>query len=584
MTSYPDDLQTMKELENLDLSSNYFGYFPKDLKLPKLQTLNLSTNSLASFEGVFPSLVTLDIANNNFSYVPTAIFNLSALRRLDLRGNNLTDITLTTAQFSFLQELEELDADSFGDIVCNTTEKLQTKENSSNKALIAGVMAAALVLLLILGIIFNDGCFEFEPAEMHRLERWSDVKMGLAHALYSEEELFAVGSADDIALYTFPDGLPTEESEDEVKSLVQLDSRWVLDIFGSPFRQRSDLHIQTDHAICGVRRGSATAFQSMDVRRVSALHHSMPISPLGNAAHGGFHETNVEGYHEPYIHIGPRILYDGVYHLDPDEMQRGFVQVVRLWFSFDCEQTISVTKVNGALGLKPLRQQDGWIVVQALPGSPCFEAAHNKMSESAAVREFNNIPARTREQREAVCDKEQREKERLRARKEGFIRVDTSAAGSAMLVYTPQSQGFMSDADRFHSDTAGEERVAREEARARARIQQERRRHETVNRDVRRWDAMDAASAEEKRRLEALRASGSKARRNKGGEPFNPITLKYNDGKDGERLQAADTAIKQRAMLRAQNLQYHNSREGINPITGESVRRIQTRDLLPPSQ
>ncbi|KAG3243966.1 hypothetical protein PI124_g11252 [Phytophthora idaei] len=237
----------------------------------------------------------------------------------------------------------------------------------------------------------NDGCFDFEPAEMHRLERWSDVKMGLAHALYSEEELFAVGSADDIALYTFPDGLPTEESEDEVKSLVQLDSRWVLDIFGSPFRQRSDLHIQTDHAICGVRRGSATPFQSMDVRRVSALHHSMPISPLGNAAHGGFHETNVEGYHEPYIHIditlplaaacpsaisqqGPRILYDGVYHLDPDEMQRGFVQVVRLWFSFDCEQTISVTKVNGGLGLKPLRQQDGWIVVQALPGLPCFEA------------------------------------------------------------------------------------------------------------------------------------------------------------------------------------------------------------------
>ncbi|OWZ17272.1 hypothetical protein PHMEG_0008811, partial [Phytophthora megakarya] len=71
---------------------------------------------------------------------------------------------------------------------------------------------------------------------------------------------------------------------------------------------------------------------------------------------------------------GHSILYDGVYHLNPDEMQRGFVQVVRLWFSFDCEQTISVTKVNGALGLKPLRQQDGWIVVQALPGSPCFEA------------------------------------------------------------------------------------------------------------------------------------------------------------------------------------------------------------------
>ncbi|KAG2519660.1 hypothetical protein BBO99_00007117 [Phytophthora kernoviae] len=205
-------------------------------------------------------------------------------------------------------------------------------------------------------------------------------------------------------------------------------------------------------------------------------------------------------------------------------------------------------------------------------------------SMTSSAREFNNIPARSREQREAVCDKEQREKERLRVRKEGFVRVDTSVTGSAMLVYTPQSQGFMSDADRFHTDTAGEERVYRNEARTRVKMQDERRRQETVSRDMRRWEAMDASAAEERRRGEALRASGSKARRNKCGEPFNPITLKYNDGKDGERLQAADTAIKHRAMVRAQNLQHHNSREGINPITGDPIRRIQTRDLLPPPQ
>ncbi|KAG7397723.1 hypothetical protein PHYBOEH_000262 [Phytophthora boehmeriae] len=210
--------------------------------------------------------------------------------------------------------------------------------------------------------------------------------------------------------------------------------------------------------------------------------------------------------------------------------------------------------------------------------------ATSQNSTSSSFREFNNIPARSREQREAVCDKEQREKERLRARKEGFVRVDTSVTGSAMLVYTPQSQGFMSDADRFHSDTAGEERVHRMEARNRVKMQDERRRQEAVNRDVLRWEAMDAAAVEDRRRGEALRASGSKARRNKCGEPFNPITLKYNDGKDGERLQAADAAIKHRAMVRAQNLQHHNSREGINPITGDPIRRIQTRDLLPPPQ
>eukprot|EP00644_Phytophthora_capsici_P012930 jgi/Phyca11/540662/estExt2_Genewise1Plus.C_PHYCAscaffold_50360 len=42
MTSYPEDLETMSELENLDLSKNYFGYFPADFELPKLQSLNLS--------------------------------------------------------------------------------------------------------------------------------------------------------------------------------------------------------------------------------------------------------------------------------------------------------------------------------------------------------------------------------------------------------------------------------------------------------------------------------------------------------------------------------------------------------------
>ncbi|KAF4319070.1 hypothetical protein BBO99_00006470 [Phytophthora kernoviae] len=199
----------------------------------------------------------------------------------------------------------------------------------------------------------NDGCLEFEPAELHQFEHWNDVKMGLADALYSEEELFAVASPKDIALYTFPDG-STVNGNDEanVETLLLPDSKWVLDIFGSPFRQRSDLTLQTDHAIRGVRRGMTTASHPLETC-------TLPLTAACPSA---------------ISNQGPRILYEGVYHLNLDEMKRGFVQAVRLWFSFDCEQTISVTKVNGALGLKPLRQQDGWIVVQALPGSPCFDA------------------------------------------------------------------------------------------------------------------------------------------------------------------------------------------------------------------
>ncbi|KAH7471022.1 hypothetical protein PRIC2_002938 [Phytophthora ramorum] len=177
LTSYPEDLQTMDALENLDLSKNYFGYFPVELDLPKLQTLNLSTNSLARFESSLPSLVTLDISNNNLTSIPTSIFNMTALHRLDLRENYIASVMLTSSQFSFLQGIDDLNVDSFGEVACNSTQKLQTsnsiitvcvtaaessdqaeKNSTSNKALIAGVMAAVIVLFLILAIIFMFRC------------------------------------------------------------------------------------------------------------------------------------------------------------------------------------------------------------------------------------------------------------------------------------------------------------------------------------------------------------------------------------------------------------------------------------------
>lgn len=202
-------------------------------------------------------------------------------------------------------------------------------------------------------------------------------------------------------------------------------------------------------------------------------------------------------------------------------------------------------------------------------------------SATPPTASFNNIPARTREQRIAVKDKEQWEKDRLSHRKEGFVRIDTSVTGNAMLVYTPGSQGYMSDADRFHTDTSGEEKMLREEKNARLKFKEERSRYENVQREITRWKEMDAADAALEKKWEGYRATGTKCLRNKGGEAYNPITLQYNDGKDGSRLKAADDMIKRRAIARAENLQNHNSRDGINPITGEPMRRVQLSHLLP---
>ncbi|CAH0481565.1 unnamed protein product [Peronospora belbahrii] len=155
MTSYPDDLHMMSELEYLDLSQNYFEFFPAALKLPNLKTLNL------------------DVAGNNFTSIPAAIFKLENLKRLDLYANQLANVKLTTSQFNFLQELDELNVDSFGKVAeCDTVKTLQTSNSllsvcvtdtilsdmnlSSNKALIAGVIATSIVLFLILALIF--GC------------------------------------------------------------------------------------------------------------------------------------------------------------------------------------------------------------------------------------------------------------------------------------------------------------------------------------------------------------------------------------------------------------------------------------------
>ncbi|KAJ8578704.1 hypothetical protein ON010_g503 [Phytophthora cinnamomi] len=107
---------------------------------------------------------------------------MESLQRLDLRGNNFAGVELTSTQFSFLQDLDQFDADSLGAAACSTTEKLNTSTNtlsvcvsgttstakegsSSNKALIAGIMAAVIVLFLILAIIFIFRCLR------HRAQR-----------------------------------------------------------------------------------------------------------------------------------------------------------------------------------------------------------------------------------------------------------------------------------------------------------------------------------------------------------------------------------------------------------------------------
>jgi hypothetical protein len=184
---------------------------------------------------------------------------------------------------------------------------------------------------------------------------------------------------------------------------------------------------------------------------------------------------------------------------------------------------------------------------------------------------FHNVVPRTRADRRAAVNKESWEKERLQQRKEGFIRVDPSLSGKAMTEYAPSSQGYMSDADRFHTDVAGEEKNRRDEVLTRQRMVEDRRRMDNAQREEQRWRTMDHQHQREIEKVERDRQEGTKSLRNKSSVPFDPVTLGYNNSAAGEHLRQKDIDIKQRANARAKNLHFHVNRNGVNPITGNAL-------------
>jgi hypothetical protein len=83
------------------------------------------------------------------------------------------------------------------------------------------------------------------------------------------------------------------------------------------------------------------------------------------------------------------------------------------------------------------------------------------------------------------------------------------------------------------------------------------RRQERLDREEERWQITEQARQLENERGIALQQT-DKAKANLSSLPYDPITLMYNDGNDGQRLQYYDDKVKYRAGLRAQNMQKHD--------------------------
>jgi len=125
----------------------------------------------------------------------------------------------------------------------------------------------------------------------------------------------------------------------------------------------------------------------------------------------------------------------------------------------------------------------------------------------------------------------------------------------------------ITEQDRFFTDFAAEEKKRREEQALIRQQQLTTRRAKLVEAEEQRWNQIDKEWAAFQAREEAKKNKGTP--RNKSSVPYNPLTLQYDDTTEGQKLRHADEQIRHRAALRAERLQAHETKDGINPITGE---------------
>lgn len=175
--------------------------------------------------------------------------------------------------------------------------------------------------------------------------------------------------------------------------------------------------------------------------------------------------------------------------------------------------------------------------------------------------------------------REQVEKDFLAQRTGGFQHHDPSTIQRPFEVL-PTASGFMSDAERFHSDTAGDEKKRRDLGSMRKRQQIAAKRRERLERDEQRWMGMEREYVGDKVRLEKIRDKGTKFKNNKISVPYDPITMKYDQSDEGSKLKYKDELVMYRAELRKESIQ--RRRDGdFNPITGAPVQRVH---VPPPPQ
>ena len=180
---------------------------------------------------------------------------------------------------------------------------------------------------------------------------------------------------------------------------------------------------------------------------------------------------------------------------------------------------------------------------------------------------FRAVQPETRADRASKSDKTTLEKSRLLQRREKFQRYEDIGEPT---VPTAKAVGFMADAERFHSDTVGEEKGVRDAAIQRRELKFENQRNKFLDREESRWNSMEQERETEQAKLQVLQNS-SKGTRNHSSVAYDAITLEYHATPAGRQQQFEDNMTKYRAGIRTEKLHRYGSGDGYNPITGAEL-------------
>jgi hypothetical protein len=132
---------------------------------------------------------------------------------------------------------------------------------------------------------------------------------------------------------------------------------------------------------------------------------------------------------------------------------------------------------------------------------------------------------------------------------------ENAPATSAGLTACPEgAAGYLSNMDRFHSDTAGEEYDLRMEKLRREREAIEFRSRQTLQREEVRWDREDAAKKTEEEYWQRVRAEGLKAKKNQSAVAYDITSMVYKQDINGARQKHYDEQVRYRAKMRMHNL------------------------------